>query len=165
MATVTLDLLDSMLTPTPGQPAEALYRSIPLSTRVRDLTLILGQLYSNAAATAANNNNDGGRSMLAAVLLRREITTLAGNEAMVGLSTSNAIQLMGEIAEPLMTLFALDGAPIMSNIKQSRRQIGHCIAELCCSLSVQSPADGREWLKSVLGRLGPGVSVTQRWCM
>jgi len=122
MATVTLDLLDSMLTPTPGQPAEALYRSIPLSTRVRDLTLILGQLYSNAAA-AANNNNEG-RSMLAAVLLRREITTLAGNEAMVGLSTSNAIQLMGEIAEPLMTLFALDGAPIMSNIKQSRRQIG-----------------------------------------
>lgn len=163
MATVTLDLLDSMLTPTPGQPAEALYRSIPLSTRVRDLTLILGQLYSNAAATA-NNNNDGGRSMLAAVLLRREITTLAGNEAMSGLSTSNAIQLMGEIAEPLMTLFALDGAPIMSNIKHSRRQIGHCIAELCCSLSVQSPADGREWLKSVLGRLGPGVS-TQRWCM
>ena len=52
MATVTLDLLDSMLTPTPGQPAEALYRSIPLSTRVRDLTLILGQLYSNAAAAA-----------------------------------------------------------------------------------------------------------------
>ena len=156
MSAVTIPLLDSMLTPTPGQPAETLYRSIPLSNRVRELTTLLTQLYNsnNNAGGTVNDSNNEGRSMLAAVLLRREISTLGGNESMTGIPTSNCIALMGEIAEPLMSLFTLDN----SSVNQSRRQIGHCIAELCCSLSVVSPNDGREWMKSVLGRLEPGVS-------
>ena len=113
------------------------------------------QLYnSNNAGRTVNDSNNEGRSLLAAVLLRREISTLGGNESMTGIPTSNCIALMGEIAEPLMSLFTLDN----SSVNQSRRQIGHCIAELCCSLSVVSPNDGREWMKSVLGRLEPGVS-------
>ena len=155
MSAVTIPLLDSMLTPTPGQPAETLYRSIPLSNRVRELTTLLTQLYnSNNAGGTVNDSNNEGRSLLAAVLLRREISALGGNESMTGIPTSNCIALMGEIAEPLMSLFTLDN----SSVNQSRRQIGHCIAELCCSLSVVSPNDGREWMKSVLGRLEPGVS-------
>ena len=153
MSAVTIPLLDSMLTPTPGQPAETLYRSIPLSNRVRELANLLTQLYSNAGGV--NDSTNEARSMLAAVLLRREISTLGGNESMTGIPTSNCIALMGEIAEPLMSLFTLDNN---SSINQSRRQIGHCIAELCCSLSVVSPNDGKEWMKSVLGRLEPGVS-------
>ena len=155
MSAVTIPLLDSMLTPTPGQPAETLYRSIPLSNRVRELTTLLTQLYnSNNAGGTVNDSNNEGRSLLAAVLLRREISALGGNESMTGIPTSNCLALMGETAEPLMSLFTLDN----SSVNQSRRQIGHCIAELCCSLSVVSPNDGREWMKSVLGRLEPGVS-------
>ena len=156
---VSIDLLDSMLSGSkPG--AEELYKTIPLQTKVRELTHLLGQ-FCNAADI--NNNNNSGRAMLSAVLLRREITALAGSEQMNGLSKSAALGLCGEIAESLMSLF-MDGAPTQS----SRRQIGHCIAELCSSLSIISPNDGREWMKSVLGRLEPGVSVNflyiNLWC-
>jgi len=155
MSAVTVDLLDSMLSPTPGQPAsEALYRSIPLPNRVRELTSLLGQL--NGSNNNANNvvaNNNAGRSMLAAVLLRRDISTLAGAETMTGLPPSASMALMGEVAEPLMALFTNQQ---QQQQQQSRRQIGHCIAELCGSLSVVSGEHGREWMTSVLGRLEPG---------
>jgi len=157
MSAVTVDLLDSMLSPTPGQPAsEALYRSIPLPNRVRELTSLLGQL--NGSNNNANNvvaNNNAGRIMLAAVLLRRDISTLAGAETMTGLPPSASMALMGEVAEPLMALFTNQQ---QQQQQQSRRQIGHCIAELCGSLSVVSGEHGREWMTSVLGRLEPGVS-------
>ena len=157
MSAVTVDLLDSMLSPTPGQPAsEALYRSIPLPNRVRELTSLLGQL--NGSNNNANNNyvatNNAGRSMLAAVLLRRDISTLAGAETMTGLPPSASLALMGEVAEPLMALFTKQ----QQQQQQTRRQIGHCIAELCGSLSVMSGEHGREWTTSVLERLEPGVS-------
>ena len=145
---VSIDLLDSMLSG--GKPgAEELYKTIPLQNKVRELTHLLNQ-FCNAANI---NNNNSGRAMLSAVLLRREITALAGSEQMNGLSKSTALGLCGEIAEKLMSLF-MDGAPTLS-----QRQIGHCIAELCSSLSIISPNDGKEWMKSVLGRLEPGVSV------
>ena len=92
--------------------------------------------------------------MLAAVLLRRDIASLARTEQMTGLSSSAAVALMGEIAKPLMSLFAQDG----ENNQQSRRQVGHCVAELCGSLSVSSSEHGKEWMKGLLGRLEPGVS-------
>ena len=145
---VSIDLLDSMLSG--GKPgAEELYKTIPLQTKVRELTHLLSQ-FCNAADI---NNNNSGRAMLSAVLLRREIIALSGSEQMNGLSKSAALGLCGEIAESLMSLF-MDGAPT-----QSRRQIGHCIAELCSSLSIINPNDGKEWMKSVLGRLESGVSV------
>ncbi|KAL7537732.1 hypothetical protein ACHAXR_008907 [Thalassiosira sp. AJA248-18] len=144
---VTNNLLDSMLTPTPGQPAEALYHSIPLPNRVRELTSLLHQLSSSC------DNNNAGRSMLAAVLLRRDIGSLGGNETMTGLSSSQSVAIMGDIAEPLLSLFS------SSSQTTQRRQIGHCIAELCSSLSVVSESHGREWMKSVLGRLEPGCAA------
>ena len=155
---VTIELLDCMLTPTPGHPAEALYQSVPLSNRVRQLTALLAQLYTCTNADAAIAANNAGRSMLAAVLLRRDIGTLGGSEAMTGLPQNETIQLLGEVAEPLMSLFSQEGGARQQQQQQSRRQIGHCIAELCGSLSVVSESHGREWMKSVLGRLQPGVS-------
>jgi len=149
---VTIDLLDSMLTPTPGQPAEAHYRSISLPNRVRELTSLLGRL-CGAAADASDAAN-AGRGMLAAVLLRRDVASLAGAEAMTGLSASAAVSLMGEIAEPLLALFAKEDAS-----KQSRRQVGHCVAELCGSLSVTNAESGNEWMKVLLGRLEPGCAA------
>lgn len=91
--------------------------------------------------------------MLAAVLLRREVETLAGKQEMTGLAPSFAVSLMGEIANPLMSLF------LKNEVKQSRRQIGHIIAELSSSLSIVSMEDGREWMKTVLNQIRLGVSV------
>eukprot|EP00985_Skeletonema_marinoi_P027946 scaffold23596_cov208-Skeletonema_marinoi.AAC.4 len=140
---ITIELLDSMLAPSPGNPAEAHYRTIPLDSRVRELTTLLTQLHGENAANA-------GRCMLAAVLLRREVETLAGKQQLTGLAPSSAVSLMGEIANPLMSLF------LQNEVTQSRRQIGHIIAELSSSLSLVSVEDGKEWMKTVLNYIRPG---------
>lgn len=145
---VSIELLDSMLGGSQQNAAEKVYRSIPLPNRVQQLSSLLAQLHTTNAA-AASSNNDAGRSMLAAVLLRRDISSLA--------TSPNSVSLMGEIAEPLLSLFCHDDGGA-ANKSSTRRQIGHCIAELCGSLSLASPADGREWMKTLLGRLEPGVS-------
>lgn len=144
---ITVELLDSMLAPSPGNPAEAHYRTIPLDSRVRELTRLLDQLYNNNAANS-------GRLMLAAVLLRREVETLGGKQQLTGLDPSSAVSLMGEIANPLMQLF------LQKEMTQSRRQIGHIIAELSSSLSLVSAKDGQEWMKTILNHIRPGVSVS-----
>ena len=94
--------------------------------------------------------------MLTAVLLRRDISSLAGNSTMTGLTKDQAVGVRGEVAEPLMSLFASSSSS--SSSSTARRQIGHVIAELCGSLSVVSESHGREWMRSVLGRLEHGVS-------
>lgn len=143
---ITIELLDSMLAPSPGNPAEAHYRTIPLDSRVRELTSLLTQLHGDNAANA-------GRCMLAAVLLRREVESLAGKQQLTGLVPSSAVALMGEIANPLMSLF------LQKEVTQSRRQIGHIIAELSSSLSLVSVEDGKEWMTTVLNHIRPGVSI------
>lgn len=143
---ITVELLDSMLAPSPGNPAEAHYRTIPLDSRVRELTSLLTQLYGDNAANA-------GRCMLAAVLLRRDVESLAGKQQLTGLAPSSAVSLMGEIANPLMSLF------LQKEVTQSRRQIGHIIAELSCSLSLVSVEDGKEWMTTVLNHIRSGVSI------
>lgn len=141
---ISIELLDSMLAPSPGNPAEAHYRTIPMDLRLRGL---LTHLYGN------NASGNAGRCMLAAVLLRREVETLAGKQQLTGLAPSSAVSLMGEIANPLMSLF------LQNEVKQSRRQVGHIIAELSSSLSLVSAEDGKEWMKTVLNHIRPGVSI------
>lgn len=148
---ITVELLDSMLAPSPGNPAEAHYRTIPLDSRVRELTSLLTQLHGDNAANA-------GRCMLAAVLLRREVESLAGKQQLTGLAPSSAVSLMGEIANPLMSLF------LQKEVTQSRRQIGHIIAELSSSLSLVSVEDGKEWMTTVLNHIRPGVSIISVAC-
>ena len=128
---VTIPLLDSLLS---GQnEAESHYRSIPLSSRVRELTLLLTQL-SSAVNTGNVSNNDEGRAMLAATLLRRDLSRLSIEEG--GMATAR------EIAEPLMLLFE-------RNHNRSQRMLGRCVAELC----------GEEGMMGhVLKRLECGVS-------
>ena len=53
----------------------------------------------------------------------------------------------------LMSLF------LQNQVKQSRRQIGFIIAELSSSLSLVSAEDGKEWMKTVLNHIRPGVSI------
>lgn len=94
--------------------------------------------------------------MLAAVLLRREVETIGGKQQLTGLAPSSAVSLMGEIANPLISLF------LQKEVTQSRRQIGHIIAELSSSLSLVSVEDGKEWMKTVLNHIRPGVSIFVR---
>ena len=135
---ITTPLLDALLS---GQhEAESHYSSIPLFSRVRELTSLLTQL--SPAANAGNDSSvDEGRAMLAATLLRRDLSRLALEEG--GTTT------VGEIAEPLMMLFE-------NNHNRSQRMVGRCIAELC----------GGEWMGHVLKRLESGVSwVLIRSCL
>ena len=145
---ITIDLLDSMLVPSHGNPAENNYLSISLDLRVRELASLLAQLDDNNATNTA-------RRMLVAVLLRRDVETLAGKQQHTGLSPASVVSLMGEIANPLMSMF------FKSEVTQpSRRQIGHIIAELSSSLSIVSSKDGEEWMKTILHHVRPGVSIS-----
>lgn len=145
-SSVTVALLDSMLSPTPGQ-AEAHYNSVPLPDRVRETTSLLNQFCNSSGGDDASAV--AGRAQLAAVLLRRDISS-----SCAALASGECLSLLGEVAEPLMEMFVAARA----TDEKTRRQVGHCVAELCSSLSVVSAKHGREWMASVLGRLGPGVS-------
>jgi len=99
---ITIPLLDSLLSPHPTE-AESHYHSIPVESRVRELTSVLAQLSSAGG--------EDGRGMLAATLLRRDLSRC----------TSNA----GEIVEPLLGLFEGEVS------ERTKRMIGRCVAELC----------------------------------
>ena len=155
MPSVTVDLLDAMLSPAPGQPPEALFRSIPLPQRVREVASLLQQLSSSPDAAAT----DAARCQLAAILLRKDLAVLGGSASLSGVSRGECVRLLGEVAEPLVGLFVR--APSPRGRAPARRQIGHALAELCGSLSLLSPEHGKEWMASVLGRLEPGVSASR----
>ena len=103
---ITIPLLDSLLSPHPAE-AEQHYHSIPLESRVVELTSTLVQIKTPTAA------NDNARSLLAATLLRRDLSKL--NNDGVG----------GQIVEPLMGLF--EGG----TDAKTKRMVGRCVAELC----------------------------------
>jgi hypothetical protein len=103
---ITIPLLDSLLSPHPSD-AEKHYQSIPLESRVVELTSVLVQHTPNNAAEDA-------RSLLAATLLRRDLSTLSSCDAATG-----------QISDPLMKLFEE-----CSN-ERTKRMVGRCIAELC----------------------------------
>lgn len=101
---ITIPLLDSLLSPHPSE-AEKHYHSIPLESRVIELTSILVQNPTDAGTEA--------RSLLAATLLRRDLSRL------------NDDAVAGQIAEPLMALFEGSGN------ERTKRMVGRCVAELC----------------------------------
>ena len=67
--TVTLDLLDALLSPTDCASAELMYYSIPLISRASSILSIL-------ISFPPHCNTNTGRIMLASVLLRRDIATI-----------------------------------------------------------------------------------------
>ena len=175
---LTIELLESMLSPDAGhrRSAEAAYGAIRRPDRLRGLTSILLLLLSSSSSSSSDiggigigdrrddcGQGDDGRGAMAAVLLRREIGALDDRTAATAAS-------MVEIAEPLLALFRRmggeggEGAGSGSANGNARRQLGHCIAELCRALSsgamIPAPHDdgGRGWMRTVLTNLGPGVS-------
>ena len=168
---LTIELLDSMLSPDAGRrrSAESAYGAIGRPDRLRGLTSILLHLLSSPPPSLSpSSSSDDGRGAMAAVLLRREIGApddgaAATAESMVGISA------------PLLALFRRAGgggggrSPHSAENNNARRQLGHCIAELCRALGgdgaipAPPPRDngdgGRGWMRAVLTDLVPGVSV------
>ena len=183
---LTIELLESMLSPDAGhrRSAEAAYGAIRRPDRLLGLTSILLLLPPPSSSSSSDiggfgdrrrddccGEGDDGRGTMAAVLLRREIGALDDRTAATAAS-------MVEIAEPLLALFRRmggegggAGAGSGSANSNARRQLGHCIAELCRALSsggaaIPAPHDdgGRGWMRTVLTNLGPGVSFQMCGC-
>lgn len=154
---VTRELLDALLSPGGGATAEAEAHLSSLSTsdRIAGLVGILlegGRDPSSAGSWAP-------RATLAAVLLRRDLASLAGVGGGAAGAPSQAMSMADELVGPLLGLFleATDAATA-----GVRRQVGHCLAELCLSASVLETAEagagpGRV-MTTVLNGIGPGVS-------
>ena len=174
---VTTQLLDALLSPSgatgggqhsPRAQAEQHLSSLSLPDRVAGLLNLLLTTASNAASSSSSDPTDQSRAMLCAVLLRRDITSLGGNaHSATGVDHPTAMRMLREMASPLLQLFLGDGGSSNKTSKTTRRQVGHCLAELCLSCSVlASTVDGNgdgaanEVMAQVLTGIGPGVSFS-----
>ena len=160
-----MNLLDSMLSSdiVHRRRAESHYVSMCRIDRMRGLTRILMQCDSAARNDGDANDDDCGRMIsMAAVLLRREM--MAGGGGGLNLDDETNAVIM-EIAMPLLELFRVEGGRTKKG--NARRQLGHCIAELCrvasgsTTTSTGDDIDGgwrRGYVVSVLTDIGSGVS-------
>ncbi len=157
---LTVDLLHSMRSTDASQRryAESIYASMCRPDRMRGLTSIL---------LDDDYDDDDGRDAMAAVLLRREIVG--------SLDDATALLVMIEIAMPLLEHFRRgglgggggrgggEGRDEGVESKNARRQLGHCIAELCRAMSAISNPSGDDcgmggYMIRVLADVGTGVS-------
>ena len=143
---ITLEILDALLSPTNRSEAERHFNSVPLIERASSLISLLLSLPHDDVENV-------GRMMLAAVLLRRDISSIGGLGLNPTTERNGLVSLLRGMAEPLMEFFVkvCDGG--------IRRQICHVVAELCLSLSLLEEDGGKAVMKGVLGRVGPGVSL------
>lgn len=144
---ITVELLDALLSPAPAvaggpsprQQAEAHLQSMSVQDRARGLLSLL-LLFSSQQQSP----NNVGREMMASVLLRRDVANLGG---------AGETSLLKEMVEPTLALFA-------SAERQCRRQVGHCLAEICASLSILSEQDSNQAVATILSKISPAVCST-----
>ena len=124
---ITTNLLQALLSPDGNirNQAETVFNSLSLADRVQGL---LG-----AITAGGNNNNDANCQLIAAVLLRRDILKL---------TDTNMLQ---QLVTPLLQVF-------LDRQFSSRKQVGHCLAEICACLSALG--DVQPVLKTILSTLG-----------
>ena len=141
MAVITIDVLDALLSAGAhrGQ-AESYIHSLATADRATSLVHILPELRSESQV------------MLAAVLLRRDIAALAGDALRYKLDVTTSIHLLKELVDPLTSLVL---KPHLS--ENCRRQLSHCLPELCSSLSVLSETDCDAVLTKIFGSISPLV--------
>ena len=146
--------------PCASSPSRAL-SSLSLPDRAGGLLHLLIALSSSSSGDGQNQP----RALLSAVLLRRDITVLGGNaHSATGLDNATAMNMLREMAGPLLQLFLGDSSSNGGGSKATRRQVGHCLAELCLSCSVlgaenDGAAVAAEVMAQVLTGIGPGVSL------
>ena len=166
---MTTELLDALLSPaasagqhSPRAQAERHLSSLSLPDRAGGLLHLLIALSSSSSGDGQNQP----RALLSAVLLRRDITVLGGNaHSATGLDNGTAMNMLREMVGPLLQLFLSDSNG--GSGKATRRQVGHCLAELCLSCSVLGAendggaAVAAEVMAQVLTGIGPGVSFAR----
>lgn len=140
---ISLELLDALLSPaaataigqqSPREQAEAHLATMTVPDRASGLLSLLLELPQAPEHLS--------RRMMASVLLRSNIASL---------STGN-LTLLKEMIEPLLSLFCSNESPT-----QCRRQIGHCLAEICASLSILSAGDSDEAINVILTRISAPI--------
>lgn len=143
MSTITTELLDALLSAGPQrEQAEAHLTSLSTVDRTKGLVAILFSL------------SNEGHVLLGAVLLRRNVAQLAGDVLAKKLDAPIAVDLLQELVEPLSNLFLNTAQP-----PPCRRQLSHCLAEVCSSLSILDHAKCDVVLTSILERIAPPVSL------
>ena len=140
MTLITAELLDALLSSGPSRKeAEAHFHTLDLTNRIQGLV-------STLSGTANQSH-----ILIASVLLRRDIATLGGQALEQKINPSVARDLLVNLVAPLLNLFqSLPSAPC-------RRQVGYCLTEVICSLSLLSEQDGQTTLESILNTIGPLV--------
>ena len=139
---VTIDVLDALLSAGARRgEAESYIQSLATVDRATALVSILPELDTESHV------------MLAAVLLRRDIASLAGDVLRNTLNPTTSIHLLKEMVDPLTRLVLK-----LQLSENCRRQISHCLPELCSSLSVLSETDCDAILKEIVGNISPLVS-------
>jgi hypothetical protein len=162
---VSEQVLDAMLgaSAVHREAAEAHFQGIPVPDRASSLlSLLLLQVQlqvQGQGQVQVEGRRSEARGLLAAVLLRRDISTLGGgmNMNMPTKSSSDSTthastSLLQSMAEPLVSLFHA-----ASTSAACQRQVGHCIAELCLSLSLAGTLESDQVMSAVLTSIGPGV--------
>ena len=146
---VTTELLDALLSPsgggsggdpqhTPRAQAEHHLQSLSITDRAAGLLNMLLTLSSSSSPPSPSPTSDpanAARQMLAAVLLRRDVAQLGGNAA-TGIDAATASSVLTGMVHPLLRLFLDDS----TTTKVTKRQVGHCLAELCLSCSILDSA-------------------------
>jgi len=114
------ELLGALLSPDAGirSKAESVFRSVAVPERVQGLTNLL------LTSIVATDNDSKSASMLIAVLLRRDVLKLT--------DSSMLIELVG----PLLQCYTNTSHATLN----TKVAVGHCLAEVCSSLSMISDA-------------------------
>jgi hypothetical protein len=115
---LSAEVLHALLSPDYGVrfQAEAVYNSISVPERIQALMNHLLALSRSSNDTA----HDDGVAMLTAVLLRRDILKLTDSS------------MLNDLVDPLLQCYNC------SSSTTTKLQIGHCLAEVCSSLSIIS---------------------------
>jgi hypothetical protein len=140
MTLITTELLDALLSSGPSRKeAEVTFNSLDLTNRIQGLVSTL--------SCTSNNSH----ILIASVLLRRDIATLGGQALEQKLSPNVARDLLLNVVAPLLNLFqSLPFAPC-------RRQVGYCLSEVICSLSLLFEQEAQTTLESILNTIHPLV--------
>jgi len=141
---ITAELLDALLSSGPSrQEAEAHFNTLGLTDRIQGLVAVL------------STPTQPDHILISSVLLRRDICTVNGQALEQQILPNIAVELLQKLVEPLLHLFqTLPSAPC-------RRQVGYCLTEVICSLSLLSDQDSQNALQSILNTIDPSVSHEQ----
>jgi hypothetical protein len=140
MTLITTELLEALLSSGPSRKeAELTLNSLDLTNRIQGLVSTL--------SCTSNNSH----ILIASVLLRRDIATLGGQALEQKISPNVARDLLVNVVAPLLNLFqSFPFAPC-------RRQVGYCLTEVVCSLSLLFEQDCQTTLESILNTIHPLV--------